>query len=336
MENELISVVMPNYNTALPFLKEAVNSILTQTYSNFEFIIVDDCSTDESYAFLQSLTDPRIHLIRNEENMGITASLNKGFRLAKGAYIARMDSDDISYPARFERQLAFMKENPDVIVCGTFVETIGDIRSKRCKHIPDQKTYQCSVLFGNVYGLIHPTAFFRASELRKNKICYDETIKTAQDYAMWAQCCHYGQIANIEEILLNYRIHKSQISSAKKDLQKKCAMYTQKMQLRHLFPQITDEMVELHYQYCVSHHVTSDMRRWFEEILNANAREHYVNQAALCNFVKDFLIQKVLVEANCTHNSAKVCLLWINATKEEKKALLQSFKNRIARRIKGT
>lgn len=335
MENELISVVMPNYNTPLPFLEEAVNSILTQTYSNFEFIIVDDCSTDESYAFLQSLTDPRIHLIRNEENMGITVSLNKGFCLAKGAYIARMDSDDISYPTRFERQLAFMTENPDVIVCGTFVETIGDTHSKRCKHIPDQKVYQCSVLFGNVYGIVHPTAFFRTSELRKNHIRYDENIKTAQDYAMWATCCYYGQIANVEEILLKYRIHKSQISSTKKDVQKRCAMYTQKLQLKHLFPQITDETVEIHYQYCISHHVTPDMRRWFQEILNANARERYVDQSVLNSFIKDFLIQKVLVEANCTHNTAKLCSILIHATEAEKRALFRSIKNRIVRRIGG-
>lgn len=335
MENELISVVMPNYNTSLPFLEEAVNSILTQTYSNFEFIIVDDCSTDESYGFLQSLKDPRIHLIRNEKNMGVTASLNKGFRLAKGAYIARMDSDDISFPTRFERQLAFMTENPDVIVCGTFAEEIGDSHSKRCKHIPNQKTYQCGVLFGNVYGLIHPTAFFRASELWKNHICYDENIKTAQDYAMWANCCRYGQIANVEEILFNYRIHKSQISSAKKDVQKRCTMYTQKLQLEHLFPQITDEMVEIHYQYCISHHVTPDMRRWFQEILNANDRELYVDQAALHNFVKDFLIQKVLVEANCTHNSAKLFSLWIHATKQERRALIHSIRNRITRKVKN-
>ena len=160
MENELISVVMPNYNTSLPFLEEAVNSILAQTYSNFEFIIVDDCSTDESYGFLQSLTDPRIRLIRNDENMGVTASLNKGFRLAKGTYIARMDSDDISFPTRFERQLAFMTENPDVIVCGTFAEEIGDRNGKRCRKIPNMEEYQCGVLFGNVFGLIHPTAFF--------------------------------------------------------------------------------------------------------------------------------------------------------------------------------
>lgn len=335
MVNELISVVMPNYNTALQFLEEAVNSILTQTYRNFEFIIVDDCSTDASYSFLQSLTDPRIHLIRNEENMGVTASLNKGFRLAKGAYIARMDSDDISYPTRLERQLAFMTDNPDVIVCGTFVETIGDTRSRRCKHIPDQKTYQCSVLFGNVYGLVHPTAFFRASELRKNHIHYDEHIKMAQDYAMWATCCYYGRIANVEEVLLNYRIHKGQVSSAKKEMQKRCAMYTQKLQLEHLFPRISDETVEIHYQYCSSYHVTMDMRRWFQEILNANARERYVDQTALHNFVEKFLIQKVLVEANCTHNFAKLYSLWIHATKAEKRALFQSIKNRIERWIRG-
>lgn len=331
MENELISVVMPNYNTALPFLEDAVNSILTQTYSNFEFIIVDDCSTDESYAFLQSLMDPRIHLIRNAENMGVTASLNKGFCLAKGAYIARMDSDDISYPTRFERQLAFMTENPDVIVCGTFAEEIGDSHSQRCNHIPDQKTYQCGVLFGNVFGLIHPTAFFRASELRKNHIRYDENIKTAQDYAMWATCCRYGQIANVEEILFQYRIHASQISSAKRGIQKECTMYTQKLQLKHLFPQITDEMVETHYQYCASKKVTADMRHWFQDVIKANDATQYVEPEALRKFVEHYLLQKMLISSRKTKNPAQLLVLLQHATPNERIAICKSLFARMRR-----
>ena len=114
-----ISVVMPVYNTAVPFLKDAVDSIVNQTCQDFEFLIIDDGSTGECAEYLAHLRDPRIRIIRNPKNIGITKSLNIGFREAKGKYIARMDSDDISFPARFERQYAFMEAHPDTIVCGT-------------------------------------------------------------------------------------------------------------------------------------------------------------------------------------------------------------------------
>ena len=120
-----ISVVMPIYNTPVSFLKEAVESILNQTFSDFEFIIIDDGSANEVKEYLEGLTDPRIRIIRNEKNLGITKSLNIGFHAAKGKYIARMDSDDVSLSERFEKQFMFMETHPDVIMCGTDVEEFG-------------------------------------------------------------------------------------------------------------------------------------------------------------------------------------------------------------------
>ena len=182
-----ISVIMPNYNTPVDMLTEAVNSILNQTYSNFEFIIVDDCSTNESYNYLKTISDSRIILIRNESNLGVTKSLNIALSHARGKYIARMDSDDISLSNRLEKQFLFMEEFPEIVVCGTYAREIGDGDNNRYRKIPTQKIYQCSVLFGNIYGLIHPSAFFRASILKKNNIWYDENIPAAQDYAICAQ-----------------------------------------------------------------------------------------------------------------------------------------------------
>ena len=109
-----VSVLMPVYNTQAGFLAEAVESILNQTFGEFEFLIVDDCSTlKETTEYLNSLDDPRVKIIRNHENLGITKSLNIGIREAAGKYIARMDSDDISLPQRLEKQYAFMETHPD-------------------------------------------------------------------------------------------------------------------------------------------------------------------------------------------------------------------------------
>ena len=102
-----ISVVMATYNTPTPFLKTAVESVLNQTFTAFEFIIVDDASTNESVDYLKGLTDERVRIVRNSSNLGITKSLNIGLREARGKYIARMDADDISLPQRFEKQYLF-------------------------------------------------------------------------------------------------------------------------------------------------------------------------------------------------------------------------------------
>lgn len=123
---EKISVVMPTYNTEVSILKEAVDSILNQTFGDFEFIIIDDGSTNNSVEYLKSLQDQRVKIIRNDTNIGITKSLNIGLRAAKGKYIARMDSDDIAFPDRFEIQYAFMESHPDVFVCGAKVKHFKD------------------------------------------------------------------------------------------------------------------------------------------------------------------------------------------------------------------
>ena len=125
-----ISVVMTVYNTETAILEEAVASILNQTFQDFEFIIVDDGSAGETADYLAEIErrDKRIRLLVNRQNLGIARALNCGLEAARGKYIARMDSDDISLPARFERQYSFMEKHPDVILCGSRVEYFGTHR----------------------------------------------------------------------------------------------------------------------------------------------------------------------------------------------------------------
>ena len=327
-----ISVIMPNYNTPINMLSEAVNSILNQTYSNFEFIIVDDCSSDESYDFLKALDDPRVVLIRNEQNLGVTKTLNVALSCTRGEYIARMDSDDISLPDRLEKQLLFMEQ---VVVCGTYAKEIGDGEKNRYRQIPKKNTYQCSVLFGNVYGLIHPSAFFRAAVLKKNNIWYDENISTAQDYAMWAECCRYGEIANLEEMLFLYRIHKSQVSSRKRELQKKCTIYTQKKQLLKIIPQISDNEVEQHYLYCVSNEINREMKKWFRTIINENKKRAYVDQTALVEFIKNFLRLKVNIISSNLQTPQQLISLCLNTNLLEWPIIFKNLFRRVSRKIKS-
>ena len=115
---------MPAYN-AEKYINEAIDSILAQTFTDFEFIIIDDGSTDSTCAIVESYSDSRIRFFKNEHNLGVAATLNRGLDLARGEYIARMDADDISLPTRFEKQAAYMDSHPDVVVCGTGVECFG-------------------------------------------------------------------------------------------------------------------------------------------------------------------------------------------------------------------
>ena len=125
MTNNLISVIMCLYNTKEKYLREAIESVLNQTYSGFEFIIIDDGSTNDSISVIESYQDKRIILVRKEHS-GIPKSLNIGLDLAHGEYVARMDSDDVCLPDRFEKQIYYLREHPNCIVCGTYAEFIGD------------------------------------------------------------------------------------------------------------------------------------------------------------------------------------------------------------------
>lgn len=211
-----ISVLMPVYNCR-QFIEESVNSILTQTFTDFEFIIVDDCSTDGTFEYLQSLSDNRIIIIRKPQNTGLAISLNIGLEIAKGIYIARMDGDDISFVDRFAKQVAFMDANLDVIVCGGGYEAIG---AADFKFVPKSLNEDIILDMIDFSPIAHPTAFLRSTIIKKNNIQYFPEFVPAEDYKMWTILSEYGKLANLKDILLYYRIHENQTSTNKTYAQK--------------------------------------------------------------------------------------------------------------------
>lgn len=207
-----ISVVMSVYKEPLEWIQETIDSILLQTFSDFEFIIVNDNPNDDKLdLFLQENKnkDQRIIIIKNENNIGLTKSLNKAISVACGKYIARMDADDISYPIRFEKQFLFLETHHKIGVLGTGVEFFGT-RTGSQLAIPHHN---------NMYLFLdscfaHPTVMIRR-ELFK-MFSYDENIRYAQDYDLWERMYSSGiQFANIETPLLKYRFSNIQISTKK-------------------------------------------------------------------------------------------------------------------------
>ena len=317
---EKISVVMPTYNTEVSILKEAVDSILNQTFGDFEFIIIDDGSTNNSVEYLKSLQDQRVKIIRNDTNIGITKSLNIGLRAAKGKYIARMDSDDIAFPDRFEKQYAFMESHPDVFVCGAKVRQIKDkllpatqqadqpkkesvffkdknLRRKKntgitdIKKVEDMESYRVRMLFGNP-GPMHPTAFLNHEKLIKSHIEYDEEFVYAQDYNLWMRISSIGQICILPEELLYYRTHSGQISKVHLKMQKKCAQMTQRKLLEQLFGYVTDDDLYFHnthsmrYRYDENTKISSRAIQWYEKIIAANKIKKIYNQKKLARYIE--------------------------------------------------
>ena len=270
---EKISVVMPSYNTPLDILKEAVDSILNQTFRDYEFIIVDDCSTDDSATYLRSLTDRRIKLIRNPNNLGITKSLNVGLRNARGKYIARMDSDDIALPERFEKQYAYMESHPNCVMCGCKAERFGAETGPARFPVQDMDLYKPRLMFFYP-GPMHPTIFLRHETLLQNHLTYDEDFPCAQDYRLYTQIVQYGDVAALPEILMKYRIHKKQISTTHWDLQTRCAKSIQKEQLENLLGEVTEEELDMHYIYSSGYYVDKTICdgicRWYNRLVEAN------------------------------------------------------------------
>lgn len=206
----LISVAMPVYNGE-KYLAEAIDSVLEQTFTDFEFIIIDDGSTDNSLQVLQDYQkrDARIRLIVRE-NRGLSTTLNDIIELAQGKWIARMDQDDIALLHRFERQLQWV-EKTGADICGSWVQFFGTSDKRILKHATTDEAIKMELLFGSPFA--HPTVMMKTELVRKLR--YDSFWDKAEDYELWVRAaCAGWKMTNVPEILLNYRQHDAQISTA--------------------------------------------------------------------------------------------------------------------------
>lgn len=219
-----ISVVMSVYNEPLEWLQLSVESILKQDYENFEFIIINDNpASEELKSVLQvyAVDDSRVKIVNNAENIGLTRSLNIGLSLSQGKYIARMDADDIAMPSRLTKQFGFMERNPKCVASGTFYYLMTE--QLRLFTLPvDNLAIRSFLLIDN--AIAHPTAIIRRETLLQNNVTYNESYKYSQDYDLWCQLAKFGELKNLSEPLLKYRVSANQISTSKKPIQKQIAL----------------------------------------------------------------------------------------------------------------
>ena len=200
-----ISVVMSIYNEPEEWLRESIESILNQTFTDFEFIIINDNPERQlNDALLNEYQkkDSRIVIIKNEENIGLTKSLNKGLEIAKGEYIARMDGDDISLKDRFDKQYNYLNSHPKYVVCGSNAIIINKKNRKA-------GNYKVPTLHNEIYNyivynnpMIHPSLLIRRKALIKNQLTYNEEFLYSQDYDLISRLAMLGKLADIEYPLI--------------------------------------------------------------------------------------------------------------------------------------
>lgn len=219
-----ISVLMPVYNCER-YLKAAIDSILSQTFPDFEFLILDDGSTDGSVQILQDYAaqDKRIRF-KAQDNSGIAKTLNRLVAMAQGEFLARMDADDIALPERFARQVEFLQQHPEVVCVGGAIDWI-DEKGHLLGHceMPTEDAELQRLLLGGISLLHHPTATMRRTAILQVG-GYNETMIASSDLDLWLRLGEIGQLANLPDTVLQYRLHRQSITQAKQDQQAKDAL----------------------------------------------------------------------------------------------------------------
>jgi glycosyltransferase involved in cell wall biosynthesis len=213
MTTPLITVLLPVYNGG-PLLDEAIHSILSQTFSDFELLVIDDGSTDNSHSRAAAFRDPRIRILRNQTNIGLTRSLNRGLAEARGEYVARQDADDISLPDRFAAQVEFLRMNSNVVLVGTSAMRIDAKGAKiGTNDMPTtHETIRWASLVDNPF--LHTSVMFRRAVVQQECGGYDEEYSVCQDYALWTRLAAKHRVANLPERLVLMREHPSSMTRA--------------------------------------------------------------------------------------------------------------------------
>jgi glycosyltransferase involved in cell wall biosynthesis len=283
----MVSVLMPVYNGER-YLREAIDSILKQTYTVFEFLIINDGSTDKSVDIIQSYSDPRIRLLHNEGNLKLITTLNRGLELAQGKYIARMDCDDISLPERLKEQVEFMEKNEHIGVCGTWVKTLILGLSLSVRYPTEPEEIKAQMLFRT--AIAHPTVMMRTSLVKQYRLQYSSKYLHAEDYELWSRCSLLFPLANIPKFLLKYRIHHGGVSQKQRDTQNQTVKQIYKDSFARLGIDYKEEHGQVHFlvsvpKYPQNNNFSKQAEGLLLQIYEANKNAHCYDNNILSRII---------------------------------------------------
>ncbi len=278
---------MPVYNGE-KYLREAIESILNQSYSDFELLIINDGSSDATEEIILSYKDSRVRYVKNETNLKLIATLNKGIDMASGKYIVRMDADDVSLPQRLEKQFAFMEANPEVVIAGSWYENIGSHTG-----VIEYPTRHEEIKAGLLYScpICHPSIIWRIENAREH---FDINFLHAEDYELWSRLILNGTFANIGEVLIKYRIHEESVSRANKETQLQNSIRIRIKQFENVGVKLSAYDSELYTAFCCANWNTfnanetiDELKTILESLLNANAKSHYFSDSFYSAYLLD-------------------------------------------------
>lgn len=290
--NPEISVILPVYN-ASAYVEEAVQSILDQTFGNFELLLINDGSTDDSEQKCLRFNDARVVYIRNETNIGLIATLNKGLAMAKGQYIARMDADDVSLPQRFEKQIQLFKQYPDAVVvsCDHFGWD-GKQALTRVYTETGSDELKAMLLFATCF--CHPVVMIR-NVFSNGTIQYNASSQHVEDYRLWMDLSFLGSFHNVPEPLLKYRSHAQQVSVLHRETQLKNSNTLRKQFLEKLGFCFSEKQLQVHNSignnvFITSSQQLNEIEAWLLQLKQQNLSVKWMKEEAFRKVLHKFWI----------------------------------------------
>jgi len=290
MAQPLVTVLMPAYN-AEKYLRESIESILNQSFKDFEFLIIDDGSTDNSVDIINSFKDKRIRLVKNNENLKLIATLNKGIELSYGKYICRTDADDISMSNRIEKQFAFMENNHDYVACSTGVELFYEDNTRKILLFEeDNDEIRIKTLYQNHF--CHPGSFIKRDFINEKNLRFDKRFIHSEDYFFFVKLSEIGKIYNIREPLVRVRKHKANVSVLNSEMQLKNSINVIIYQLNKIGIDTADINYKLYYRFFYSSfdlkkEEIEAMEKLLIRIIDANNMSNYLPHQKLIDFLCD-------------------------------------------------
>lgn len=295
MDKPLVSILMPAFNASL-YIQEACSSLLRQSYSKLEIIIVDDCSTDDTINKIRGVNDSRIHLLRNNENMGLAASLNIAIRKAKGKYFARMDADDICYSNRIQEQVDFLERNQKVSLLGTGLKYFNYSNYKN--HFPvTHELCKAKLLFNVCFG--HSSLMFRSEVFDNDNNLYNPVLRQySEDYELYSRLVDHYSFSNLQKLLIRYRTFEGSIKEGEQRKRKHNSRAIRRRML--LAMGVADERIDIDV-HCKAADLSTLKSRiefdeiglWFEFLAKTNSATNYFDQLALNQQLSEQLFEVI-------------------------------------------
>ena len=285
----MITVLMPVHNGA-SHLEEAMQSILHQTLKDFEFLIIDDASTDNSVAIIQGFNDPRIRLIQSPDRLKLSGALNLGLDHALGSYIARMDADDISFPRRLEIQAQFMERHPEIGLCGTWIRYFGGSSTAILKRPIHPAEIEAFTLLDTPFA--HPTVMLRRDMMERHHLRFNGDFFPTEDFELWIRAIRHFPAANIPRVLLRYRVHSKSLTGANWTNMDEQAVRVVQSQLRALGITPSQEELRFHRQLAMGRipmttELLDQAENWLASLITANNSTRVFDSTALASVLGD-------------------------------------------------